>query len=169
MSNRESFFLGLFVVRLKVRGKTFSKVFQGATLTNAANFRLTFFLSNNMRDPRGSFVGRAHLKRWKFKKARTSLPGRNLFLSATSNKSWKIDFAVGVWGYLGGNAEGPRLTQEPPHVVRFSNDTGTVLKCETSGEPTPTISWYRNDGSKVNKIIIYVIHMINNYFCNFYN
>jgi hypothetical protein len=54
-----------------------------------------------------------------------------------------------VLGFFGENAEGPRLTQEPEHVVRFSNDTGTVIKCHASGEPTPTISWYRSDGSKV--------------------
>ncbi|KAL1429593.1 hypothetical protein MTO96_016044 [Rhipicephalus appendiculatus] len=42
---------------------------------------------------------------------------------------------------------GPRLLLEPPSVVRFSSETGSVLQCTADGRPVPTISWEMADGS----------------------
>ncbi|KAH8025623.1 hypothetical protein HPB51_010684 [Rhipicephalus microplus] len=42
---------------------------------------------------------------------------------------------------------GPRLLLEPPSLVHFTSETGTVLQCTADGRPVPTISWEMADGS----------------------
>ncbi|XP_049522395.1 Down syndrome cell adhesion molecule-like protein Dscam2 [Dermacentor silvarum] len=52
----------------------------------------------------------------------------------------------------GDEAYGPRLLLEPPSMVRFSSDAGTVLQCTADGRPTPTISWEMADGSPAHAV-----------------
>ncbi|XP_040563720.1 cell adhesion molecule Dscam2 isoform X2 [Lepeophtheirus salmonis] len=41
---------------------------------------------------------------------------------------------------------GPSLHNEPPPIVYFSNDTGTVLDCSAHGTPPPSVKWIYADG-----------------------
>ncbi|CAG0917722.1 unnamed protein product [Notodromas monacha] len=60
---------------------------------------------------------------------------------------------IGVTSGFFENWEGPRLIREPPHLLRFSNDSGAFLECAATGHPSPTVSWYRmNDNSKVTDV-----------------
>lgn len=36
---------------------------------------------------------------------------------------------------------GPWFTSEPPAWLEFTNQTGAVVSCVASGQPTPTVSW----------------------------
>ncbi|KAK8777634.1 hypothetical protein V5799_029021, partial [Amblyomma americanum] len=51
-----------------------------------------------------------------------------------------------------GTGDGPRLVLEPPSVVRFSSESGTVLQCSAQGRPTPSITWVLADGSPAHAV-----------------
>ncbi|XP_055925124.1 cell adhesion molecule Dscam2-like isoform X2 [Argiope bruennichi] len=45
------------------------------------------------------------------------------------------------------DARGPIFRNEPPSRIEFSNSSGTEIRCNADGIPTPTISWQTKDGT----------------------
>ncbi|KAH9415900.1 hypothetical protein DERP_000394 [Dermatophagoides pteronyssinus] len=47
---------------------------------------------------------------------------------------------------------GPEFLVEPPSLVIFLNDTGSIITCSAKGIPAPTITWTRADGTPLVQI-----------------
>ncbi|CAL1295071.1 unnamed protein product, partial [Larinioides sclopetarius] len=50
------------------------------------------------------------------------------------------------------DARGPIFRNEPPSRIEFSNSSGTELRCNADGIPSPRITWQTRDGSAVKDV-----------------
>ncbi|XP_077561118.1 cell adhesion molecule Dscam1-like [Haemaphysalis longicornis] len=53
---------------------------------------------------------------------------------------------------LQGGGRGPTIVLEPPTLVEFSSETGAVLPCSAQGQPQPSVSWEKEDGSPASTV-----------------
>lgn len=50
------------------------------------------------------------------------------------------------------DAKGPKIIENLPDNIEFSNDTGVTVQCRTQGNPPPIIKWIHADSSEVSNI-----------------
>ncbi|XP_076349782.1 cell adhesion molecule Dscam1-like isoform X2 [Tachypleus tridentatus] len=59
---------------------------------------------------------------------------------------YKLDFLDAL------SREGPTFIVEPPDSVNFANDTGTVIPCSAQGNPSPAVTWTKENGKIVTNV-----------------